>query len=128
MYVCFYVCIICVHICKVSIYLCIWNWKKEIYIIHYTLFNDYSMSWTSVDLLMWQPYLAYLELRFFGIRIWHTVVLFQDSFVSNGRDNPSRETTDIEMGTRLPASNSDMGMEAFNTQVLLEFFWAYIKY
>ncbi|KAL1821734.1 syntaxin-132 isoform X1 [Daucus carota subsp. sativus] len=43
--------------------------------------------------------------------------LLTDSFVSNGRDNPSRETTDIEMGTRLPASNSDMGMEAFNTQV-----------
>ncbi|KAL8131226.1 syntaxin-132-like [Apium graveolens] len=43
--------------------------------------------------------------------------LLTDSFVSNGKNNPSTEPTDIEMGIRLPPSNSDMGMEAFNTQV-----------
>lgn len=37
-------------------------------------------------------------------------------FVSDSRSNPPREA-DIEMGNRLPESNSDMGMEAFNKQI-----------
>uniref|UniRef100_A0A5B7AVN8 t-SNARE coiled-coil homology domain-containing protein n=1 Tax=Davidia involucrata TaxID=16924 RepID=A0A5B7AVN8_DAVIN len=42
--------------------------------------------------------------------------LLTDSFVSDAKDHPSRET-DIEMGTRIPRSNSDLGMEAFNKQI-----------
>lgn len=43
--------------------------------------------------------------------------LFQDSFVSDARGQPSRDN-DIEMGTRVPRSSSDMGMEGFNKQVI----------
>ncbi|GFY97476.1 syntaxin of plants 132 [Actinidia rufa] len=39
-----------------------------------------------------------------------------DSFVSDAKGQPSREP-DIEMGMRLPRSNSDMGMETFNKQM-----------
>ncbi|KAL5861355.1 hypothetical protein ACOSQ3_002663 [Xanthoceras sorbifolium] len=42
--------------------------------------------------------------------------LLTDSFVSEARGQPSRDN-DIEMGTRVPRSNSDMGMEAFNKQI-----------
>uniref|UniRef100_A0A5B7AXF5 t-SNARE coiled-coil homology domain-containing protein n=1 Tax=Davidia involucrata TaxID=16924 RepID=A0A5B7AXF5_DAVIN len=42
--------------------------------------------------------------------------LLTDSFVSDAKDHPSRET-DIEMGTRVPRSNSDLGMDAFNKQI-----------
>jgi syntaxin 1B/2/3 len=41
--------------------------------------------------------------------------LLTDSFVGDGPGQPSRND-DIEMGTRAPASNSDMGMESFNKQ------------
>lgn len=40
----------------------------------------------------------------------------QESFVSDAREHPPRDM-DIQMSTRLPRSNSDMGMEAFNKQV-----------
>ncbi|KAK6142457.1 hypothetical protein DH2020_022805 [Rehmannia glutinosa] len=39
-----------------------------------------------------------------------------DSFVSDVKGNPSREP-DIEMGSRVPRSNSDLGMESFNKQI-----------
>ncbi|KAL2474185.1 syntaxin [Forsythia ovata] len=42
--------------------------------------------------------------------------LLTDSFVGDAKGSPSREP-DIEMGTRFPRSNSDMGMEAFNKQI-----------
>ncbi|XP_059661058.1 syntaxin-132-like [Cornus florida] len=42
--------------------------------------------------------------------------LLTDSFVSEAKNHPSRES-DIEMGTRLPRSNSDLGMESFNKQI-----------
>ncbi|KAA8524641.1 hypothetical protein F0562_011064 [Nyssa sinensis] len=42
--------------------------------------------------------------------------LLTDSFVSDAKDHPSREA-DIEMGTRVPRSNLDLGMEAFNKQI-----------
>ncbi|PSS16164.1 Syntaxin-132 like [Actinidia chinensis var. chinensis] len=42
--------------------------------------------------------------------------LLTDSFVSDAKGQPSREP-DIEMGMRLPRSNSDMGMETFNKQM-----------
>ncbi|KAH9793091.1 Syntaxin-132 [Citrus sinensis] len=41
--------------------------------------------------------------------------LLTDSFVSDARGQPSRDN-DIEMGTRVPRSSSDMGMEGFNKQ------------
>lgn len=40
----------------------------------------------------------------------------KDSFVSDAKGQPSRES-DIEMGTRVPGNNPDMGMAAFNKQV-----------
>lgn len=43
-------------------------------------------------------------------------VPFQDSFVGDAKENPSRES-DIEMGPRYTRTNSDMGMESFNKQV-----------
>lgn len=42
--------------------------------------------------------------------------LSKDSFVSDAKGEASREI-DLEKGTRVPRSNSDMGMEAFNKQV-----------
>ncbi|KAB1226357.1 hypothetical protein CJ030_MR1G020574 [Morella rubra] len=42
--------------------------------------------------------------------------LLADSFISDDKGQPSRED-DIEMGTRGPGSNSDMGMGVFNKQV-----------
>ncbi|KAF8391497.1 hypothetical protein HHK36_023802 [Tetracentron sinense] len=42
--------------------------------------------------------------------------LLTDSFVGGGRDQSPRER-DIEMGTRNPTSNSDLGMEAFHKQI-----------
>ncbi|XAR68089.1 hypothetical protein NMG60_11003099 [Bertholletia excelsa] len=42
--------------------------------------------------------------------------LLTDSFVSDAKGQPSRGP-DIEMGTRVPSSNSDLGMEAFNKQI-----------
>ncbi|KAK6120620.1 hypothetical protein DH2020_045632 [Rehmannia glutinosa] len=42
--------------------------------------------------------------------------LLTDSFVSDVKGNPSREP-DIEMGSRVPRSNSDLGMESFNKQI-----------
>lgn len=42
--------------------------------------------------------------------------LSKDSFVSNGKGEVSRDI-DIEKGTPVVLSNSDMGMEAFNKQV-----------
>ncbi|PIM97568.1 SNARE protein Syntaxin 1 [Handroanthus impetiginosus] len=42
--------------------------------------------------------------------------LLSDSFVSDVRENPSRES-DIEMGSRVPRSNSDLGLESFNKQI-----------
>ncbi|CAL5403484.1 unnamed protein product [Camellia sinensis] len=39
-----------------------------------------------------------------------------DSFVGDAKDHPSRDA-DIEMGARVPRSNSDLGMEAFNKQI-----------
>ncbi|CAK9169470.1 unnamed protein product [Ilex paraguariensis] len=42
--------------------------------------------------------------------------LLTDSFVSDAKEHPSRGP-DIEMGTRVPRSNSDLGMEAFNKQI-----------
>ncbi|KAL7000159.1 hypothetical protein U1Q18_001310 [Sarracenia purpurea var. burkii] len=42
--------------------------------------------------------------------------LLADSFVSDARGQPSREP-DIEMGPRVPRSNSELGMEAFNKQI-----------
>ena len=44
------------------------------------------------------------------------LICFKDSIVANAKDQASREP-DIEMGTRVPRSNSDLGMEAFNKQV-----------
>lgn len=43
--------------------------------------------------------------------------LLTDSFVSDARGQPSRNNNDIEMGMRVPRSNSDMGMEGFNKQI-----------
>lgn len=42
--------------------------------------------------------------------------LLTDSFVSDAKDKPSRER-DIEMGSRLPRSDSDKGLDAFNKQI-----------
>ncbi|KAL7102399.1 hypothetical protein ACP275_08G118100 [Erythranthe tilingii] len=42
--------------------------------------------------------------------------LLTDSFVSDVKGNTSRER-DIEMGSRFPRSNSDLGMESFNKQI-----------
>ncbi|KAF7851068.1 hypothetical protein BT93_L4686 [Corymbia citriodora subsp. variegata] len=42
--------------------------------------------------------------------------LLTDSFVSDTKIQPPSEG-DVEMGTRLPRSNSDMGLEAFNKQI-----------
>ncbi|KAK4420533.1 syntaxin [Sesamum alatum] len=42
--------------------------------------------------------------------------LLTDSFVGDVKDNPSREH-DIEMGSRVPRSNSDLGMESFHKQI-----------
>lgn len=42
--------------------------------------------------------------------------LLTDSFVGDAKDHPSRDA-DIEMGARVPRSNSDLGMEAFNKQI-----------
>lgn len=42
--------------------------------------------------------------------------LLTDSFVGDAKGSPLREP-DIEMGTRYPRSNSDMGMEGFNKQI-----------
>ncbi|KAI3440873.1 uncharacterized protein J3R85_002898 [Psidium guajava] len=42
--------------------------------------------------------------------------LLTDSFVSDAKIEPPSES-DVEMGTRLPRSNSDMGLEAFNKQI-----------
>ncbi|KAG7010724.1 putative syntaxin [Cucurbita argyrosperma subsp. argyrosperma] len=42
--------------------------------------------------------------------------LLTDSFVSNGKGEVSRDI-DIEKGTPVVLSNSDMGMEAFNKQI-----------
>ncbi|XP_059449153.1 syntaxin-132-like isoform X1 [Corylus avellana] len=42
--------------------------------------------------------------------------LLTDSFVSDAKGQPSRDN-DIEMGTRVPGSNPDMGMAAFNKQI-----------
>ncbi|KAM7270341.1 hypothetical protein ACFE04_029555 [Oxalis oulophora] len=42
--------------------------------------------------------------------------LLTDSFVGGTAGQPSRDD-DIEMGTRVPADNSDMGMESFNKQI-----------
>ncbi|KVI04185.1 Syntaxin, N-terminal [Cynara cardunculus var. scolymus] len=42
--------------------------------------------------------------------------LLSDSFVSDAREHPPRDM-DIQMSTRLPRSNSDMGMESFNKQI-----------
>ncbi|TXG55349.1 hypothetical protein EZV62_020605 [Acer yangbiense] len=42
--------------------------------------------------------------------------LLTDSFVSEARAQQSRDN-DIEMGTRVPRSNSDMGMDAFHKQI-----------
>ncbi|KAI9176255.1 hypothetical protein LWI28_002120 [Acer negundo] len=42
--------------------------------------------------------------------------LLTDSFVSEARGQQSRDN-DIEMGTRVPRSNSDMGMDAFHKQI-----------
>ncbi|KAK7816658.1 putative syntaxin-131, partial [Quercus suber] len=39
-----------------------------------------------------------------------------DSFVSDAKGQPSREN-DIEMGMRVPGSNPDLGMGAFNKQI-----------
>lgn len=44
------------------------------------------------------------------------LLLFQDSFETDAKNQPSREQ-DIEMGTRVPRSASDLGMDAFNKQV-----------
>ncbi|KAL0328031.1 UNVERIFIED_CONTAM: syntaxin [Sesamum calycinum] len=41
--------------------------------------------------------------------------LFVDSFVGDFKDNASREH-DLEMGFRVPRSNSDLGMESFHKQ------------
>lgn len=38
---------------------------------------------------------------------------FQDSFVGDAKER------DIEMGTRVLRTNSDLGLEAFNKQVLI---------
>ncbi|KAM7498276.1 hypothetical protein LguiA_022690 [Lonicera macranthoides] len=46
--------------------------------------------------------------------------LLTDSFVSDAKDHPPPRDADIEMGTRVPrsnSSNSDMGMEGFNKQI-----------
>ncbi|CAK9315579.1 unnamed protein product [Citrullus colocynthis] len=43
-------------------------------------------------------------------------ILQKDSFVSDAKGEASREI-DLEKGTRVPQSNSDMGMEAFNKQI-----------
>ncbi|XP_030928394.1 syntaxin-132-like isoform X1 [Quercus robur] len=42
--------------------------------------------------------------------------LLTDSFVSDAKGQPSREN-DIEMGMRVPGSNPDLGMGAFNKQI-----------
>nr|GMC70552.1 syntaxin-132-like isoform X2 [Ipomoea batatas]GME15491.1 syntaxin-132-like isoform X2 [Ipomoea batatas] len=42
--------------------------------------------------------------------------LLADSNYDDGKDNGSRES-DIEMGTRLPRSQSDSGLESFNKQI-----------
>ncbi|XP_030459608.1 syntaxin-132-like [Syzygium oleosum] len=42
--------------------------------------------------------------------------LLTDSFVSDAKIQPPSEG-DVEMGARLPRSNSDMGLEAFNKQI-----------
>ncbi|CAH1417524.1 unnamed protein product [Lactuca virosa] len=42
--------------------------------------------------------------------------LLSESFVSDAREHPPRDM-DIQMSTRLPRSNSDMGMETFNKQI-----------
>nr|GMD37813.1 syntaxin-132-like isoform X2 [Ipomoea batatas] len=42
--------------------------------------------------------------------------LLADSNYDDGKDNGSRES-DIEMGTRLPRSHSDSGLESFNKQI-----------
>ncbi|GAV81290.1 Syntaxin domain-containing protein/SNARE domain-containing protein [Cephalotus follicularis] len=42
--------------------------------------------------------------------------LLTDSFVGDAKDPPSRYE-DIEMGTRVPRSNPDMGMESFDKQI-----------
>ncbi|KAL0405436.1 UNVERIFIED_CONTAM: syntaxin [Sesamum latifolium] len=42
--------------------------------------------------------------------------LLTDSFVGEVKDNHSREH-DIEMGSRVPRSNSDLGMESFHKQI-----------
>ncbi|KAG2717069.1 hypothetical protein I3843_03G156700 [Carya illinoinensis] len=42
--------------------------------------------------------------------------LLTDSFVGDAKGQPSRES-DIEMGTRVPGNNPDMGMAAFNKKV-----------
>ena len=43
---------------------------------------------------------------------------FQDSFVGDAKVQPPKER-DIEMGTRVLRTNSDLGLEAFNKQVLI---------
>lgn len=42
--------------------------------------------------------------------------MVKDSFVGDAKGQPSRES-DIEMGTRVPGNNPDMGMAAFNKKV-----------
>lgn len=42
--------------------------------------------------------------------------LLSDSFETDAKNQPSREQ-DIEMGTRVPRSASDLGMDAFNKQI-----------
>ncbi|KAD4981865.1 hypothetical protein R6Q59_001566 [Mikania micrantha] len=42
--------------------------------------------------------------------------LLGESFVSDAREHPPRDM-DVQMSSRLPRSNSDMGMESFNKQI-----------
>ncbi|KAL8228440.1 hypothetical protein R6Q57_016024 [Mikania cordata] len=42
--------------------------------------------------------------------------LLSESFVSDAREHPPRDM-DVQMSSRLPRSNSDMGMESFNKQI-----------
>lgn len=98
-YLCRYELSLCVFKGSYTYYMCI---ERERLCCH----KNYTLLWGNLYTLC--------SLLFHNsIGVW---VHIQDSFVSDVKGRSSREP-DIEMGYRVPRSNSDLGMESFNKQV-----------